>query len=406
MTSFFTTTAKSAKGKLALTLLGVVAIVAASAFAVYAATKKPDFKIVVTPSSKSVVKGNAANFDLKVTPVRKFKKPLSLTVRGLPSGATTAWKLPDGRSLPRKSRGGPSVLAKGKKKAKLVVGTTDAAPGTYTVKVTAAGGGKTHSKKVKLTVEPVPAQGGGTTNPPPGGGTTQPSEPEPQPQPTPSVAIVASPASHDILPGESVSYDLDITKSNFSGPVNLSVTGGPTGANYDFTPANPVSGTDATLDVELPAAVTNQAGDYDLTITADGGSGVTGAAATELIVLDGSPFTMSNLAPTAFQPGATRDIELTFTNPNDFDIKANNVQVALGSTDKAGCVAADNFQITDGYDGPADLTIPANSTKTLTELGVAQADWPQVQMLNLPTTNQDACKGALLTLSYTGDATR
>jgi hypothetical protein len=407
MTSLLTTTAKSAKAKLALTLLGVVAIVAASAFAVLAATKKPDFKLVVTPTTKTAVKGAAASYDLKVTPVRKFRAPLALTVSGLPRGASASWQLPDGRSLPRQRRGGASVLPKGKKKAKLFVGTSDSTPtGTYTVRVTGAGGGKRHSKRVKLTVAPVP-----TNEPQPGPDEPQPgpSEPQPgpaEPQPQASVAIVASPVTRDILPGEEVSYDLEITRSNFSGPVDLSVSGLPTGANPTFTPANPVSGADATLDVELPAAAAPAPDDYDLTITADGGGGVTGAAATELVVLDGGPFTMSNVAPTAFEPGATRNIELTFTNPNDFAIKASDVQVALGSTDKAGCVAADNFAITSAYAGPAELTIPPSSTVELSDLGVAEAQWPQVRMLNLPTTNQDACKGAVLTLAYTGDATR
>jgi hypothetical protein len=397
MTSFLTTTAKSAKGKLALTLLGVVAVIGASAFAVYAATKKPDFKLAVTPASKTVVKGAAVSYDLKVTPVRKFKAPLSLTVRGLPAGARATWQLPDGRSLPRPRRGSASVLAKGKKKAKLFVGTTDATPtGTYTLKVSGAGGNKKHSKKVKLTVAPVPAN--------PGTGNPQPAEPEPQA----SVAVVASPATRNILPGETVSYNLDIARSNFSGTVNLSVSGLPTGANPTFTPANPVSGATATLAVELPAAANPTRQPYDLTIIADGGGGVTGSAATELVVEDGSPFTMSNLAPAAFTPGATRPVELTFTNPNSFDIQVSNVQAAVQSTsDQTNCPAGTNFSIADQYDGPSPLTIPANANGTkLSDLGVTDPEmWPQVEMLNTPS-NQDACKNKILNLSYSGDAVR
>lgn len=403
MTSSLTTTAKRAKGKLALTLLGVVAVIASGAFAVYAATKKPDFKIAVTPASDTVVKGAAADYDLKVTPVRKFRAPISLTVSGLPRGASTSWQLPDGRSLPRKRRGGATVLPKGKKKAKLFVGTTDATPaGTYTLKVTGAGGTKKHSRKFKLTVAPVDAgNGGGNT-----GGT--PSTPPAEPEPQASVAIVAAPASHDVLPGEDVSYDLDITRSNFSGPVDLSVSGLPAGANHSFTPANPVTGAEATLDVDLPASVTNQAGDYDLTITADGGSGISGQAATELVVLDGSPFTMGNVAPAAFTPGATQPVELTFSNPNSFDIKVSNLQVALDdTTDEVGCPAATNFTIAAQYSGPAELTIPANASGIeLSDLGVTDsALWPRVQMLNT-TSNQDACKGESVNLDLSGEATR
>ena len=49
------------------------------------------------------------------------------------------------------------------------------------------------------------------------------------------------------------------------------------------------------------------------------------------------------------------------------------------------------------------ITLPAGQTRTLSQLGVADADRPQVEMLDRPW-NQDACKNAAITLDYSGSA--
>jgi hypothetical protein len=47
------------------------------------------------------------------------------------------------------------------------------------------------------------------------------------------------------------------------------------------------------------------------------------------------------------------------------------------------------------------VTVPARSTRTLRTLGLARTAWPHVGMRDRPV-NQDGCKGARLTLDYTG----
>jgi hypothetical protein len=49
--------------------------------------------------------------------------------------------------------------------------------------------------------------------------------------------------------------------------------------------------------------------------------------------------------------------------------------------------------------------VPAGQIRTLTQLGVANPDKPQVEMLDQPW-NQDACKNATITLDYSGTATK
>ena len=51
----------------------------------------------------------------------------------------------------------------------------------------------------------------------------------------------------------------------------------------------------------------------------------------------------------------------------------------------------------------ANATVPANSTKSLSDLGLAKAKWPTVSMLET-NANQDGCKGAKLTFAFTGVA--
>ena len=51
------------------------------------------------------------------------------------------------------------------------------------------------------------------------------------------------------------------------------------------------------------------------------------------------------------------------------------------------------------------VVVPKESTKSLTQLGVPQAQWPRLSMPNL-ATNQDACKATTFKFSYTGTATK
>jgi hypothetical protein len=78
------------------------------------------------------------------------------------------------------------------------------------------------------------------------------------------------------------------------------------------------------------------------------------------------------------------------------------VTVTVTSTSAgASCPAAGNFSIPQQL--LAQPVVPANSTRTLTQLGVPQSQWPTVQMLD--SGNQDGCKTASVNLQYSGNAT-
>ena len=72
-----------------------------------------------------------------------------------------------------------------------------------------------------------------------------------------------------------------------------------------------------------------------------------------------------------------------------------------GTSAGTSCPAAGNFSIAQQLS--AQPVIPANSTKSLSDLGVPQSQWPTLQMLD--NGNQDPCATASVNLGYSGNAT-
>jgi hypothetical protein len=114
-------------------------------------------------------------------------------------------------------------------------------------------------------------------------------------------------------------------------------------------------------------------------------------------------FTVGGDLTSPLYPGTSQPLDLTFTNPNSsaITIASNGISssnIAI-STSKAGC-SASNFAVLQGL--TASVTIPAHATaESLHDLGVPQANWPIITMLET-NTNQDACQGATLTFIYSG----
>ncbi len=112
----------------------------------------------------------------------------------------------------------------------------------------------------------------------------------------------------------------------------------------------------------------------------------------------GMPFTISGDVPNPLYPGASAEpIGLTLTNPNNVPIYVTSLGATLQSTSAAGCTTS-WFQTAPGNIPATGITVPANG-----QAAVPSADAPTIKMLE-SGTNQDACKGAQLTLSYTGSA--
>jgi hypothetical protein len=113
-------------------------------------------------------------------------------------------------------------------------------------------------------------------------------------------------------------------------------------------------------------------------------------------------FTISGSPPTGalLYPGAAVPLDLVFTNPHPAPITVQSVTVSVTGTNAGGCGAA-NFTVSQPLQ--TTPTVPPRSTMSLQQLGVDQADWPQLRMLDVG--NQDACRNATVDLAYTGTAT-
>jgi hypothetical protein len=92
-------------------------------------------------------------------------------------------------------------------------------------------------------------------------------------------------------------------------------------------------------------------------------------------------------------------VNLVFTNPNSVPITVQSATMTVAGTSAGGCPAS-SFAVP-GQLG-ATPTVPAASTRSLQELGVPQADWPQLRMLD--AGDQDACQGATVRLHFAGAA--
>jgi hypothetical protein len=110
------------------------------------------------------------------------------------------------------------------------------------------------------------------------------------------------------------------------------------------------------------------------------------------------PFSISGNVPNPLYPGAAAQaIALKVSNPNSVPIFVTALSANVQATGATGCNAS-WFQTAAATIPSAGISVPANGSVT-----VPTANDPTLKMLE-SGTNQDACIGAQLTLSYTGSA--
>lgn len=107
-------------------------------------------------------------------------------------------------------------------------------------------------------------------------------------------------------------------------------------------------------------------------------------------------------------PGASEPLDLTLTNTTGSDLEIGSLAVAISAidaprADEAFPCGEEDFTVVPFSEDHGGLVLPAGSTRTLSELGVATERMPRIEMLDRPV-DQDGCKGATLSLSYTGYA--
>ena len=102
----------------------------------------PDFQLTVTPSSRTVVQGSGATYDVTVTPLNGFQGTVALSATGLPNGVTADF-VPASLNFTNASA----------QTALLSVSTAaSAATGPHTFNVSATSGALTHTSQAALNV--------------------------------------------------------------------------------------------------------------------------------------------------------------------------------------------------------------------------------------------------------------
>jgi hypothetical protein len=95
----------------------------------------PDFSLSVSPTSQHVRQGNATSYAVTITPTNGFIGSVTLSVSGLPSGATATFA--------------PNPATTG---STLSVQTLGGVRGTFTLTITGVSGALQHTTTATLTV--------------------------------------------------------------------------------------------------------------------------------------------------------------------------------------------------------------------------------------------------------------
>ena len=358
---------------------GLVALLS-TAGAVYLGTSnnpaagnaKPDLALQVAPASQTVARGRSVSYAVSITPVNGFTGTVALTAAGLPSGATGSFSP---ASVPVGTATANSTLTVS------TTGTTTLGSTTFTI--TGTSGKVSGSVTATVSVNAVL---------------------------TSSLTVAATPSTVTMAPGATAVYTLQLTRRNFTSPVSLAVGGGlPPGAVAGFSP-NPVTGDSATLQISTPATADD--GTLNLTLVAtgrDASNQVQAAYANVQLTLQtkGKDFSISGSLTGLLSPGASLPLDLALTNPNKKQISITNLTVTISGVVRTQAMIAANKPCTVAdyavlqYTGGYPLTVAGSATATLSQLRVAGSAMPHVVMRDT-TSNQDGCKGATVSLAYSG----
>jgi len=285
----------------------------------------PDFSMSASPASVTAAQDGTTTTTVTVSPQNGFSGAVTLSVSGLPAGATASFATNPTTTSSVLTLGGGTALA-----------------GTYALTVTGVSGALTHTTPVSFTV----------TGPPP----------------PPDFTLSASPATVTVTQGGSAPTTITVTPQNgFNGSVNLSVTGLPQGAAGSFS-VNPTTGSSVlTLDSGTAAA-----GNYPLTVTGQSGT-LTHTTPVSFVVNApvAAGFSISAAPPTlTVQHGKSGTYTITITRTGGF-----TGAVALSVTGQSAGVTA-TFNPASATGTASTLTISAQGnaqrgTGTLTITGTS-----------------------------------
>lgn len=226
----FTASAAAATGTATVTITGTSGSLSHSTTVTLTVNSaaRPDFTISDSPTSITVTRGTTGHSTVTIGAVNGFTGTVSLSVSGLPSGASATFS--------------PNPITNGSGNSSMSLSTSSSTPsGTYTLTITGTSTSPslTHSTTVTLVVNTAS---------------------------TGNFSLSAALSSQTVTAGNSAGYTATITPSGgFTGSVTLSVSGLPSGATARFS-VNPVAGS-GNSSLTINTSSSTPTGTYTLTIT-------------------------------------------------------------------------------------------------------------------------------------------
>jgi len=254
----------------------------------------------------------------------------------------------------------------------LILRTSSDTPiGTRRVKVLATGAGVTRTRALALSVMPARLR---------------------------RFSLRVSPSRQVVPQGAGANYRIRIARAvHFRRRVSLRMVKLPRGLKARWT----------TNAVTIATKAGRRPGSQRLVIQGTswiGGRAVRRYAVVVLSVVKARAFRIRGDLSTLLYPGADAPLDLVLTNPYRFDLRIVALNVRVGSrTSSSRCGGDANFSVGQ-FRGRYPLRLRPGSTR-LSAVVADSAVWPRVSMHDLPT-NQDACKGVVVSLGYRGTATR
>lgn len=253
--------------------------------------------------------------------------------------------------------------------------------------------------------------------------------------PTRSLLIKAQPPTQTVAPGATAHYSVRVARPHrvargISGRTNLRVNSGrlPSGTGITLTRprgrASSAAVSRAATKLTVATSSTTLAGTYTLRVRARRHQRH-GFATVNLIVAKPTaapiapPSPATVRAPDAFMisgnlsdpltPGIGHPLNLSLANLESADISIIDLEVRVASVSGLQGVQGRPCSVSDfavrQFSGAFGFTVPGSSSASLEALGFTPSEMPEVSMRDLPV-NQDNCKGASLTLGFSGTATR
>jgi hypothetical protein len=181
-------------------------------------------------------------------------------------------------------------------------------------------------------------------------------------------SVSATPSSHAVMPGQSATYTAAVTPvSGFTGTVDFSVTGLPSGATATFTPSSVVASGSTSMSIATMA--TTASGTYPLVIRGTSGS-------------------------------ITRTVNVTLVVNGDFTIAATPASRTIqrgGSTTYTVTIGAGA-----GFSGPVNLTVSGMPSRTTATFNPTSLTVSGTSVLTVSTARNGQKGTRTLTITGTG----